>query len=109
VDIIPSSSSPIVNNILIASEKAQHIALSAFPNPVNDVLNVQIRQTEYTSEQATLRLTHISGKILFELNTNLGKGEQLLAIPMAMYPSGLYILTVDAGENLYTGKIIKTE
>jgi hypothetical protein len=43
------------------------------------------------------------------LNTNLGKGEQLLAIPMAMYPSGLYILTVDAGENLYTGKIIKTE
>jgi len=109
VDIIPSSSSPIVNNILIASEKAQHIALSAFPNPVNDVLNVQIRQTEYKSEQATLRLTHISGKILFELNTNLGKGEQLLAIPMAMYPSGLYILTVDAGENLYTGKIIKTE
>jgi hypothetical protein len=109
VDIIPSSSSPIVNNILIASEKAQHIALSAFPNPVNDVLNVKIRQTEYKSEQATLRLTHISGKILFELNTNLGKGEQLLAIPMAMYPSGLYILTVDAGENLYTGKIIKTE
>jgi hypothetical protein len=109
VDIIPSSSSPIVNNILIASEKAQHIALSAFPNPVNDVLNVQIRQTEYKSEQATLRLTHISGKILFELNTNLGKGEQLLAIPMAMYPSGLYILTVDAGENLYTEKIIKTE
>jgi hypothetical protein len=109
VDIIPSSSSPVVNNILIASEKAQHIALSAFPNPVNDVLNVKIRQTEYKSEQATLRLTHISGKILFELNTNLGKGEQLLAIPMAMYPSGLYILTVDAGENLYTGKIIKTE
>jgi hypothetical protein len=109
VDIIPSSSSPIVNNILIASEKAQHIAISAFPNPVNDVLNVKIRQTEYKSEQATLRLTHISGKILFELNTNLGKGEQLLAIPMAMYPSGLYILTVDAGENLYTGKIIKTE
>jgi hypothetical protein len=109
VDIIPTTGSPILNNILIAPEKAQHISLSAFPNPVNDVLNVQILQTQYKSDQATLRLTHISGKILFELNTILGKEERLLTIPMAMYPSGLYILTIDAGENLYTGKIIKTE
>ncbi len=109
VDIIPTTGSPILNNILIASEKAQHIALSAFPNPVNDVLNVQIRQTEHKSDQATLRLTHISGKILFEWKTNLGKGEQLLSIPMAMYPSGLYVLTVEAGENIFTSKIIKTE
>jgi hypothetical protein len=109
VDIIPASSSPILNNIIIAPEKAQHIALSAFPNPVNDVLNVQIRQNQHKSDQAILRLTHISGKILFELNTNLGKGEQVLTIPMSMYPAGLYILTVDAGENLYTGKIIKSE
>jgi hypothetical protein len=109
VDIIPASSSPILNNIIIAPEKAQHIALSAFPNPVNDVLNVQIRQNQHKSDQAILRLTHLSGKILFELNTNLGKGEQVLTIPMTMYPAGLYILTVDAGENLYTGKIIKSE
>jgi len=89
--------------------ETQHISLSAFPNPVNDILTVQIRHNEHKNEQATLRLTHISGKILFELNTDLGKGEQILTIPMAMYPAGLYILTVDAGENLYTGKIIKTE
>ena len=112
VDIISTSSSPNINNILIAPDapaKAQHISLSAFPNPVNDVLNVQIRQTQYKSDQATLRLTHISGKILFELNANLGKGEQLLTIPMAMYPAGLYILTIEAGEILQTSKIIKAE
>jgi hypothetical protein len=112
VDIISTSSSPIVNNILIAPdapEKAQHISLSAFPNPVNDVLNVQIRQTQLKSDKANLRLTHISGKILLELNTNLGKGEQLLTIPMAMYPAGLYILTVEAGKILHTSKIIKAE
>ncbi|MDP4853892.1 MAG: T9SS type A sorting domain-containing protein, partial [Saprospiraceae bacterium] len=112
VDIISTSSSPIVNNILIATdapEKAKNISLSAFPNPVNDVLNVQIRQTLNKSDKATLRLTHISGKILFELNTNLEKGEQLLTIPMAMYPAGLYILTVEAGEIHQTSKIIKAE
>jgi len=109
VDIILTAGSPILNNILIVPEKAQQISLSAFPNPVNDILTVQIRHNEHKNEQATLRLTHISGKILFELNTNLGKGEQLFTIPMEMYPSGLYILTIDAGENLYTGKIIKTE
>ena len=112
VDIISTSSSTIVDNILIAPEapkKAQHITLNAFPNPVKDVLNVQIRQNQHKSDQATLRLTHISGKILFELNTNLGRGEQLLTIPMATYPAGLYILTVDAGEILQTSKIIKAE
>jgi hypothetical protein len=109
VDIISPSSSPIVNNINIAPEKTQNIALSAFPNPVNDVLNVQIRQTEHKSDQATLRLTHISGKILFEWKTNLVKGEQLLKIPMRMYPSGLYFLTIAYGEILHTSKIIKAE
>jgi hypothetical protein len=109
VEIISTSSSPTVNNILIASEKVQHISLSAFPNPVNDVLNVQIRQTRNESDPTILRLTHISGKILFELNTVSRKGEQLLTIPMAMYPAGLYILTIEAGEILQTSKIIKAE
>ena len=109
VDIISTSSSPIVNNILITVEKTKHIAVSTYPNPVNDVLNIEIKQSQNNIGQAKLRLTHISGKILFELNTNLEKGTQFLTIPMEMYPSGLYVLTVDGGENLYTGKIIKTE
>jgi hypothetical protein len=90
-------------------EKTKHIAVSTYPNPVNDVLNIEIKQSQNNIGQAKLRLTHISGKILFELNTNLEKGTQFLTIPMEMYPSGLYVLTVDGGENLYTGKIIKTE
>jgi hypothetical protein len=109
VDIISTSSSPIVNNILITVEKTKRIAVSTYPNPVNDVLNIEIKQSQNNIGQAKLRLTHISGKILFELNTNLEKGTQFLTIPMEMYPSGLYVLTVDGGENLYTGKIIKTE
>lgn len=109
VDIISPSSLPIANNILIGNQKTQQIALSAFPNPVNDVLNVQIRQTEHNSDHATLRLTHISGKILFEIKTNVAKGEQLFIIPMEMYPSGLYYLTLAAGEILETSKIIKAE
>ena len=109
VDIISTSSSPIANNIFITVEKTKHIAVSTYPNPVNDVLNIEIKQSQNNIGQAKLRLTHISGKILFELNTNLEKGTQFLTIPMEMYPSGLYVLTVDGGENLYTGKIIKTE
>jgi hypothetical protein len=109
VDIISTSSSPIANNILITVEKTKNIAISTYPNPVNDVLNIEIKQSQNYIGQAKLRLTHISGKILFEWNTNLEKGTQFLTIPMEMYPSGLYVLTVDGAENLYTGKIIKTE
>jgi hypothetical protein len=109
VDIISTSSSPIANDILITVEKTQHIAVITYPNPVNDVLNIEIKQSQNNIGQTKLRLTHISGKILFERNINLEKGTQFLTIPMEMYPSGLYVLTVDGGENQYTGKIIKTE
>jgi hypothetical protein len=109
VDIISTSSSYLVNKILIASEKTQDISVSTYPNPVNDVLNIEIKQIQDNVGQAKLRLTHISGKMLLEWNTNLEKGTQFLTIPMEMYPSGVYVLTVDAGENQYTGKIIKSE
>jgi len=109
VDIISTSSSYLVNKILITSEKTQDISVSTYPNPVNDVLNIEIKQIQDNVGQAKLRLTHISGKMLFEWNTKLEKGTQFLTIPMEMYPSGVYVLTVDAGENQYTGKIIKSE
>jgi translation initiation factor IF-1 len=63
VDIISTSSSPIENNILITVEKTKHIAVSTYPNPVNDVLNIEIKQSQNNIGQAKLRLTHISGKI----------------------------------------------
>jgi hypothetical protein len=109
IDIISTSSSYLVNKILIASEKTQDISVSTYPNPVNDVLNIEIKQIQDNVGQAKLRLTHISGKMLLEWNTNLEKGTQFLTIPMEMYPSGVYVLTVDVGENQYTGKIIKSE
>jgi hypothetical protein len=109
VDIISTISFPIANNIFITTEKKKDISVSTYPNPVNDVLNIEIKQTQNNVGQAKLRLAHISGKILFEWNTNLEKGTQFLTIPMEMYPSGLYVLTFDTGENLYTGKILKTE
>ena len=109
VDIISTSSSPIVNNLLISVEKTQQIEINTYPNPVKDVLNIEIKKAQNYAGKVKLRLAHISGKILFELNTNLEKGTQFLTIPMEMYTSGLYVLTLDADKNLYTGKIIKTE
>lgn len=109
VDIISTSSSPMVNNLLISVEKTQQIEINTYPNPVKDVLNIEIKQAQNYAGKVKLRLAHISGKILFELNTNLEKGTQFLTIPMEMYTSGLYVLTLDADKNLYTGKIIKTE
>lgn len=109
VDIISSSSAPTMNNIYIASEKTQNVSLSTFPNPVNEVLNIEIQLTDNNVGQARLKLAHISGKILIEMNISLEKVAKFFTIPMETYPSGLYVLTMETGGSLFTSKIIKAE
>jgi hypothetical protein len=109
LEIIPQVSDPILNRLITYSEKQPIIAFSAFPNPVNDILNLHIVQDENKQNTADIRISHISGKIIYESKTTLSKGTQMISIPMGTYPTGLYILTIETEERKYTGKIIKAE
>lgn len=109
LDINLQGGDPILNSLVINSEKLPNISFNTFPNPVTDQLNLQIYQDENKINTANIRISHISGKIIYERQTLLNKGIQMLTIPMERYPSGLYILTIDSEQRLFTGKIIKAE
>jgi hypothetical protein len=109
LEIIPQAGDPILNKLITYSEKLPDIAFSAFPNPVNDLLNLQIVQDENKLNTADIGISHISGKIIYESKTTLRKGTQIISIPMGNYPPGLYIITIETEERRYTGKIIKAE
>jgi len=109
LEIIPQAGDPILNNLITYSEKLPDIAFTAFPNPVNDLLNLQIIQDENKLNTADIGISHISGKIIYESKTTLRKGTQIISIPMGVYPPGLYIINIETEERRYTGKIIKAE
>ena len=77
--------------------------MTTFPNPVNDVLNVYY---ETTSETAILRVFHISGVEVAELE--LGKDETSHRINIGNLTNGVYLVRIDeAGQAPVTRRVVK--
>jgi len=72
-------------------------------NPVRAIITVQASQD---IEQATISISDINGKTLYKAARAIGASSQL-QINISSYAAGLYILTVRAGANTTTFKIIK--
>ena len=75
------------------------IKLSVYPNPANDY----IKFTNSISSNATITISNTNGKIVKSTvateNTN--------SISVANLPSGIYIINIKEGNNLYTSRFIK--
>jgi hypothetical protein len=73
--------------------------ISIYPNPVSEVLNIT------TSDEGINRLviTDINGKKIIERNV-INRNEQ---IDMSSFNSGIYIMNIYKGNEVYTSKIIK--
>lgn len=63
-----------------------------YPNPVQDWLRVEIKTA--TRDQYRVRLTDLSGKILYEEKNSDGVGSQEWLIPVQNLPSQLLLVTV---------------
>ncbi len=72
-------------------------------NPVRSFITLQASQD---IEQATISISGINGKTLYKAARAIGASSQL-QINVSSYAAGLYILTVRAGANTTTFKIIK--
>ncbi len=74
-----------------ATENTPADNLKIFPNPAGDFLNVSL--TNYLSESIEIQLMDIFGRTLF--NTLLPPGENKLQIPVADFPEGFYVLSIN--------------
>lgn len=107
LDIVAASGDPVLNSLKTNLENLPLTRFNTYPNPVEDVVHLQIFQEENTTNIANIRISHLSGKIMLEMKAELTKGYRHLSIPMDTYPPGLYLLTIDSEERRYSGKILK--
>ncbi len=79
------------------------VSFSMFPNPVNDVLNIEFN--ERINNNVSITITDISGAVIkqFEFNRISGK---LLSLNVSNLHNGMYYLTVKANNDVCTKKLM---
>jgi len=82
--------------------------LSIYPNPVTDVLSININNA--SDESGIIRLTDVTGKVIYSQQLQLKTGENNFSIPIRAMnvESGIYFLTVRQlmDQNVTTRKVV---
>ena len=73
-----------------------------FPNPVDALVNINFKQEPKTAIKTTLYDT--SGKVVMNAEN---KPSTQMSLDMTSYPSGVYILTINAENKVFTTQLIK--
>lgn len=75
--------------------------LSAYPNPVKNILNIKTSSTG--NNKITMHVTDLTGKLLLNKVINTGNGESIIPLNVSKLTAGTYflkILSVDGKENI---------
>ena len=82
----------------LSSGSFDNANLSAYPNPVKDVLNVS-----YTSEISSVKIINMLGQEVISKNINATSSQ----IDMSQLSAGTYIVNVTVGDTMKTLKVVK--
>ena len=83
----------------VGVEEYSFNGLSIFPNPVNDLLTVEVK----LPEQHTIKITSLNGQLLYTDRMDSPTHQ----IDLSSFEKGLYLLTIRSGDYVRTEKIIK--
>ena len=81
------------------------ITLQLFPNPVSDVLQVQIPSAQ--KETVTIMITDAGGKTVYSTMQQLTEGNNAASIPVQHLSKGSYLLIINSREEKQTKFFIK--
>ena len=79
--------------------------VAIFPNPARSVLNLQLEATAIAEGQ--LIVTDFTGRILQVQAVDIALGAQQFEIDVQNYPAGLYLLTLQVGNEILAQKFVK--
>jgi hypothetical protein len=97
-DLLPL---PVITNVGLNSMADDALTISAWPNPVNDVLNVRIDARENRSVNAVL--LDMTGRVVLQLpNTLINAGDNILQIGTAQLSEGAYTLSITGNNGIRT-------
>ena len=80
-------------------------AVSLYPNPANDNLNVIINSTQ--NETAQMQVINMDGKIIISTSSNIAVGTTTNNINVSSLSSGIYFIKIETSEGQSTLKFVK--
>ena len=90
----------------IAKLPAKASQLIAFPNPTTGSITVEV--TPSISEEGTLRILNVQGKMLQQKNIQLQSGlPQQFKFDLSTYPRGIYFVNLTTAHSVSTIKFVK--
>ncbi len=100
-----TSTQKIKSSIEVDKVYYQSLSIEAYPNPVNDVLNLQAKSP--ASGVSLIGIYNIRGEQVYEISSYMIKGDynRQIRLPDSI-PSGTYIINVKVGDFTATEKII---
>jgi len=87
----------------IAELAASELQLQLFPNPTAGLMNVKFD----AEQEASIRISNVVGQVLMQQLFAPQGGEIKAEFDLAALPSGIYLVTIDTGDQLLTRKIIR--
>lgn len=103
--ILNGASMPVVTTGVSDPSKG-HYALSVFPNPAQNLLNVDLNFKD--SEKATLVISDILGKTCYAQDLgSLISGTHRIPVDISKLPSGTYFITLIGTNGKATSKFVK--
>ncbi|MBE0638084.1 MAG: T9SS type A sorting domain-containing protein [Bacteroidales bacterium] len=85
----------------VAVQEQSNPTLSIYPNPSNGLIHVDLTFIE--QKEINLRISDISGKLIFEKKSMAGEIE---VIDLAWLQKGTYLVSVHEGQHSFTEKIV---
>ncbi|MBI3234968.1 MAG: T9SS type A sorting domain-containing protein, partial [Bacteroidetes bacterium] len=106
-DSVNSSLSPVFvqQTTVNAAMTSLNSINSVYPNPFTEQVTVDFNSAN--TGLATIRLTDINGKVVYQSNLSTVEGKNIANINGTQLSSGLYIITIMNGDDVKTSRIIK--
>jgi hypothetical protein len=92
---------PVTLNAPNSINQIQTHSLSVSPNPVKDILYIQVQNLDANYK---VQVINLQGQIVENLSGNSNKN---FLLPMEKYPAGLYLVRLKQGDKIWQEKVIK--
>jgi uncharacterized repeat protein (TIGR01451 family) len=80
--------------------------MRVFPNPANNLLNINVLGSEKTA--AALTILSTDGRLMWSKAVNLaGNKEEVLPIDISAFPSGIYFVKISTDNKVLVEKVVK--
>jgi hypothetical protein len=85
----------------------QVVVYTPQPNPTSAGTTIRVQLPE--TEQVTLQITDLNGKLLYEQRVQLSKGTQSLEVPASAFSQGgVYLWRIETASSRSAGRLIRT-